>query len=160
MERCGTKSQLGEVRRDHAVLGRRGGSATQAGTVYWEQRVSVEELPYLAEHQVHGLVVLPGAVYLEWGLAGARAMVGRESRLEEVQVEQMLTLGAQEQRLVQVVVTQEEGSAGRFEMLSRAVEEQQPWRWTLHSRGRFEAAAAAEVGPVGHMEIRARCGTR
>ena len=42
----------------------------------WEAAVNQQVLPYLNDHQVDGLVVLPGAAYVEAGLAAFHQITG------------------------------------------------------------------------------------
>ncbi|MGA8328516.1 MAG: SDR family NAD(P)-dependent oxidoreductase, partial [Mycobacterium sp.] len=42
----------------------------------WEVELSIASLPFLADHQVQGSTVVPGAVYIEMALAAAKATYG------------------------------------------------------------------------------------
>jgi polyketide synthase 5 len=58
----------------------------------WQGEVGTEAQPWLGDHQVHEVAVLPGAAYCEMALAAARAVVGDTSEVRDVSFEQMLLL--------------------------------------------------------------------
>ncbi|NOX92214.1 MAG: SDR family NAD(P)-dependent oxidoreductase [Gammaproteobacteria bacterium] len=57
LDRCGDSS-------DHAILGHRQNTPTPI----WTQPLNVQYLPWLLDHKVQNLVVLPGAAYIELAL--------------------------------------------------------------------------------------------
>ncbi|HET6733265.1 MAG TPA: sulfolipid-1 biosynthesis phthioceranic/hydroxyphthioceranic acid synthase [Mycobacterium sp.] len=58
----------------------------------WQGEVGTEAQPWLGDHQVHQVAVLPGAAYCEMALAAARAVLGDASEVRDVTFEQMLLL--------------------------------------------------------------------
>ena len=50
----------------------------------WEAELSTVFNPFLADHRVQGSVVLPGAVYLEMGMAAANAVYGADFSVDNV----------------------------------------------------------------------------
>jgi polyketide synthase 5 len=58
----------------------------------WQGEVGTEAQPWLSDHQVHEVAVLPGAAYCEMALAAARAVLGDASEVRDVSFEQMLLL--------------------------------------------------------------------
>ncbi len=50
----------------------------------WEAELSTVFNPFLADHRVQGSVVLPGAVYLEMGMAAANAVYGADFSVDDV----------------------------------------------------------------------------
>ncbi|XXX76161.1 amino acid adenylation domain-containing protein [Sorangium sp. So ce134] len=101
----------------------------------WEQHLSLERLPYLAEHRVQGQAVFPGAGYVEMALAAAAERWGSsEPWLEDVAFEQLLVLPAEGQPLMQVVLTDEDDDGAWVQVASRAEDGQ---RWTRHARARL-----------------------
>jgi polyketide synthase 5 len=58
----------------------------------WQGEIGTEAQPWLGDHQVHEVAVLPGAAYCEMALAAARAVVGDASEVRDVSFEQMLLL--------------------------------------------------------------------
>ena len=58
----------------------------------WQGEVGTEAQPWLADHQVHDVAVLPGAAYCEMALAAAGAVLGDACEVRDVSFEQMLLL--------------------------------------------------------------------
>ncbi len=58
----------------------------------WQGEVGTDAQPWLGDHQVHEVAVLPGAAYCEMALAAARAVLGDASEVRDVSFEQMLLL--------------------------------------------------------------------
>ena len=58
----------------------------------WQAEVGTAALPWLGDHQIHDVAVLPGAAYCEMALAAARAVLGEGSEVRDIRFEQMLLL--------------------------------------------------------------------
>jgi polyketide synthase 5 len=58
----------------------------------WEAEVGTTAMPWLGDHKIHDIAVLPGAAYLEMALAAARAIHGATAIIRDVRFEQMLLL--------------------------------------------------------------------
>jgi polyketide synthase 5 len=58
----------------------------------WQGEVGTDAQPWLNDHQVHEVPVLPGAAYCEMALAAARAVHGDGSEVRDVSFERMLLL--------------------------------------------------------------------
>ncbi|KAA1250588.1 type I polyketide synthase [Mycobacterium simiae] len=58
----------------------------------WNAEVGTVALPWLADHQIHGVAALPGAAYCEMALAAAHTVFGRKSAARDIRFEQMLLL--------------------------------------------------------------------
>ena len=61
----------GEIGK-HPLLGRHFKSAHPAETHFWEVTLDKRALPYLDDHRIQGVAVLPASLYLEMALAAAR----------------------------------------------------------------------------------------
>ncbi len=61
----------------------------------WQGEVGTGAHPWLADHQVHKVAVLPAAAYCEMALAAARTVVGEESEVRDIRFEQALLLDAE-----------------------------------------------------------------
>ncbi|XXX76160.1 type I polyketide synthase [Sorangium sp. So ce134] len=119
----------------HPLLGSAFGYSLRPEDRGWEQHLSLERLPYLAEHRVQGQAVFPGAGYVEMALAAAAERWGSsEPWLEDVTFEQLLVLPADGQPLMQVVLTDEDDDGAWVQVASRAEDGQ---RWTRHARARL-----------------------
>jgi polyketide synthase 5 len=58
----------------------------------WQGEVGTEAQPWLDDHQVHEVAVLPGAAYCEMALAAARTVLGDSAEVRDIVFEQMLML--------------------------------------------------------------------
>jgi polyketide synthase 5 len=58
----------------------------------WQAEIGTVAQPWLAEHQVHNVAVLPAAAYCEMALAAAHAIVGDDAEVCDISFEQMLLL--------------------------------------------------------------------
>jgi mycocerosic acid synthase len=58
----------------------------------WQGEIGTAALPWLADHQVNGVAVFPGAAFCEMALASATAVLGPDSEVRDVRFEQMLML--------------------------------------------------------------------
>src|SRR5690606_2404578 len=88
----------------HPLLGAR--LSTAGGERIFEARLSLADVPWLADHRVHGHAVLPGTAYLEMALAaGDAALDGGADVLEDVVLHAPLRFPDEGERIVQVVIT-------------------------------------------------------
>ncbi|MDT5199612.1 MAG: polyketide synthase 5, partial [Mycobacterium sp.] len=78
----------------------------------WEAEVGTAALPWLGDHKIHDIAVLPGAAYLEMALAAARAIHGETALIRDVRFEQMLLL--EETTPVAAVATVESPGVVKF----------------------------------------------
>ncbi|MGO9151586.1 sulfolipid-1 biosynthesis phthioceranic/hydroxyphthioceranic acid synthase [Mycobacterium sp.] len=58
----------------------------------WQGEVGTGAQPWLGDHQIHNVAVLPGAAYCEMALAAARTVLGEASEVGDIRFEQMLLL--------------------------------------------------------------------
>ncbi|BBX88745.1 polyketide synthase [Mycolicibacterium boenickei] len=61
----------------------------------WQSDIGTAAQPWLADHQIRTVAVLPGAGYCEMALAAARAVLGEDSEVRDIRFEQALLLGEQ-----------------------------------------------------------------
>ncbi|MGH7734290.1 MAG: polyketide synthase dehydratase domain-containing protein, partial [Gemmatimonadales bacterium] len=61
----------------------------------WQAEIGTADQPWLADHQIRNVVVLPGAAYCEMALAAARAVLGEASEARDICFEQALLLDEQ-----------------------------------------------------------------
>lgn len=122
----------------HPLLGLHTELPSGAGHV-WQSDVGTEPHPWLADHIVHGLAVMPGAGFAEIAIAAAAEAFGRPATEVEVsvEVEQMLPLDAHTTLTTQV--TSAEDGAMRIEIHSRS----DAGSWTRHAAGTIRAAEPA-----------------
>ncbi|MEP7121036.1 MAG: SDR family NAD(P)-dependent oxidoreductase [Byssovorax sp.] len=145
------------ARGGHPLLGSGFGPADRPEAHYWEQRLSLAEIPYLADHLVRGEVVFPGAAYLEMALAaGTEAHGAGKFVLEDLVFERMLVLTEGAARRTQVaLLDHHEGQRASLGISSR---DEAGKEWVRHATALVSDAA---VEPESAWEIpqlvQARC---
>ncbi|MEW5809831.1 MAG: type I polyketide synthase [Actinomycetota bacterium] len=102
----------------------------------WQSDVGTDAHPWLADHVVHGLPVMPGAGFAEIAFAAAQEALGLPATgvAVSVEVEQMLPLDPQTQLTTQI--STDENGAQRVEIHSRS----DAGGWTRHAVGTVVAA--------------------
>ncbi|MGW0754782.1 SDR family NAD(P)-dependent oxidoreductase [Streptomyces sp. NPDC002587] len=129
----GDAAGLGQLPAGHPLL-----SAVvvspETGAPVLTGRISVPTHPWLADHAVHGSVLLPGTAYVEMALrAGHQAGC---AQLEELTQETPLLLHGNTGVAVQVVVGEADGSGRRdVTVYSRAEDLAADAAWTRNARG-------------------------
>ncbi|WP_329409749.1 SDR family NAD(P)-dependent oxidoreductase [Nocardia vinacea] len=97
----------------------------------WLLQVGSELLPWLADHVVNGVRIMPGAAYLDAALSATATRLGvKRVALEQVRFVAPLIMGAPDVPLMALSV---EESSGRFLIRSRNAT---GTAWTVHSFGR------------------------
>lgn len=116
------------------------GARTEAAVDEWQLELSIERLPWLADHVVDGVVVLPGAAYLDAALSAAAARTGRQDlALESIQFRSPLVIAKHAVPVVQFTV---EPTTRRFTIRSRNVDAD---LWTVNCTGRLVEAPVDAV---------------
>ncbi|WP_218081869.1 type I polyketide synthase [Anthocerotibacter panamensis] len=143
----------------HPLLGERLRSPLNRA-VQFASVLSVARLPYLHDHRVHGLIVLPAAAYLEAVLAAAGEVFGTQGLvLEEVVIQEPLILSEAEQRHFQVILERKGDRSAGFEVFSLV--DAAADAWTRHVTGlvRVEPTATPPTAPdrAAIAELQARC---
>lgn len=80
----------------------------EGGRHLWRADVGVERLPWMADHAVHGVPVLPGAAYAEMALSAAAEVLGGDPAdlvLRGLELHQVLPLGEQADVTTSITVT-------------------------------------------------------
>lgn len=133
-------------------------SAIHAGTRFWDMELSTSLFPYLADHRVRGMVVLPAAAYVEIALAAAAEAGGPGKHvLEEMTFKKALFLPENDLQRVQVVVSPAMPETLSWQLFSRDTQD----AWTLHATGTIrlhqtDLAPSAADAP-SPQEMQARC---
>lgn len=116
------------------------GDPFDAGQPEWRTELTTARLPWLRDHVVAHVVVLPGAAYLDAALAVAVAMTDRPApALEAVRLVTPLVV---EDNNVDTLRLTVESSSGRFTVSSRS---DSAAGWTRHATGRIVDGV---VGPT------------
>ena len=127
---------------EHPLLGIRVGDEP----VEWTRHLSLETLPWLADHAVGGAAVMPAAALVEMGLAAARLRHPNAGSLDllDVEIGRALVIEPHVLREVRLRVG---SAAGDFNIASRPRLSEEPW--TIHMVGRIAASDADEARPEG-----------
>jgi acyl transferase domain-containing protein/acyl carrier protein len=137
-------------RRIHPLLGWPIPEAEQA----WENLLDPSILPWLADHQVGGAIVFPGAGYVEMALAAAREWLGGERlAFEELDILAPMVFDGEHARSLRLELRPRDGS---FQIKSRQRLSED--EWTLHAAGRIfqptTSAPKVRIPPLGAADIR------
>lgn len=109
-------------------------SSTAADTHFWDADISVAAWPYLAEHVVNSMVVIPAAAFIEMALEAAAALgEAAGGTLLDVTIENALVLSENGSRGVQVAI--EPGPVGLFAFTISSRSGDGDGEWTTHARG-------------------------
>ncbi len=114
----------------------------------WQSDVGLQAHPWLADHIVHGLPVMPGAGFAEIALAAGAEALGLPATGVEVSVEVEQMLPLDEHTKLTTQLTRDEDGTLRVEIHSRS----DAGSWTRHATGTVRAAedtaAPAKVVPT------------
>ena len=129
---------LGQSAADHPLVGAVVGLAGGDGSVL-TGRLSLRSHPWLADHTVAGVVVLPGTAFVELAVrAGDEVGCGR---LEELTLEAPLVVPERGGVQVQVVVEAANGTGERPVAVYSRLEDTDETPWTRHATGALAADA-------------------
>ncbi len=140
---------------DHPLLGRRLRSVLKE--IQFETVLTTESAPFLNDHRVHGVSIMPTTGYVEMALAAAHAALHIDlPALEDIVIQEPLELTADEERVVQTILSTE--SDGRARLQISSTNDASNGSWQLHltaTIGRRNDASkpASEVLET----IKARC---
>jgi acyl transferase domain-containing protein len=151
----------------HPLLGARLDLAHVPGTYLWQGELDLKRLPYLDDHRVQDIAVVPATAYIEMAMAATVEVLGEGSiTVTETQNKKVLTLSeAVPPPLVQVMLYLDEKGLITFQIFSRRQRLEQPARpnepWTLHVTGKLRHTPAdstdVAVQPFDPEAIKARC---
>jgi acyl transferase domain-containing protein/NADPH:quinone reductase-like Zn-dependent oxidoreductase/acyl carrier protein len=115
----------------HPLLGVRV-PAVGTGAVF-ETALNLGSHPWLADHQIGGQVVVPGAAVAEMVRAAAAHSTGSAPRVNGLVLQAPLTLPETRGRRVQVILTETGGKAPTAAVYSQPVDSGPGAGWTLHA---------------------------
>ncbi|MBK8815456.1 MAG: SDR family NAD(P)-dependent oxidoreductase [Methylococcaceae bacterium] len=103
----------------------------------WENQLDTQLLPYLADHNVGGAVVFPGAGFVEIALAAAHQLNLAHDfiEIEDLEIHMPLLLSDDHTKVIRAEIL---NSGGQFNLRSRALANGQDW--TQHIVGRIVPA--------------------
>jgi len=116
-------------RRVHPLLGWR----LPDGEFTWENILDTGVLPWLADHQVGGAMLFPGAAYAEMALAAAREWLGETHFVvADLDIVTPMVLAPEQGRSLRLLLNPRDGG---FQIKSR--QRLSHDEWTLHATGRL-----------------------
>ena len=114
----------------HPLLGTQLRSALKE--TQFESRYSLEDLPYLAEHQIHGRIIVPTTAGLETVLAAGQTYFGGcHPTIERLMYHDAFVLPAEGACLVQTILTPQGADRAAFQWLSSDISGNDAWRTHL-----------------------------
>ncbi len=128
----------------HPLLQQRWRSPMVAETVF-ECRLSLAELPFLADHQFCGTVIAPATGFLVMALSAAQEIFGSGAVcLTNVNISEALPLDARVPQRVQLIASKAEADHAAFQLISLAEESEttNSADFRLHARGELGRAVA------------------
>src|SRR5215211_2525701 len=142
------------------LLGTHLKSAADSGTHFWEMDLNTHLLPYLGDHRVQGVALLPAAAYLEMALSASEEVYGTGSHaVEGMEFSKALFVPEDSEGEVQLVLSPRMVGDASFQLYSppTGATDGEPWR--LHAGGtvRPNKAAAEATEHESPEAIKARC---
>ncbi|HIK08529.1 MAG TPA: type I polyketide synthase [Trichormus sp. M33_DOE_039] len=126
----------------------------------WQTQLDVRSLPYLNDHWVQGVIVLPGSAYVEMALAAAAELFGAGQHILEVlHFQQALFLPETETQTVQFCLQLGENpNILSFDCYSRPSTADPQAKWLHHASGQVRKGEITLTSPLHPItEIQARC---
>jgi acyl transferase domain-containing protein/NAD(P)-dependent dehydrogenase (short-subunit alcohol dehydrogenase family)/acyl carrier protein len=133
----------------HPLLDEHIVSSTDPGRHFWQGRLDPGQTPWLLEHRVHGMAVLPASAIVEMALSAAATVFGSgPASVEDVRLEAPLMVNADAPRTVQLVVSTSGPGAATFRLASRGPETGISELWAVHATGGIRSQADIAAGTV------------
>jgi acyl transferase domain-containing protein/acyl carrier protein len=142
----------------HPLLGTRMEIAAPSAPFVWENELSLERVPFLADHRVQGTPVVPATAFVEMVMAAATEVWGEGPlALSGIAFHRPLPLTSGRAAITQVVLTPQTDGAATFDVFSRSTG---GGSWSRHASGRIRRHTGGEESGQsweGLAEVRARC---
>ena len=162
---CLEESSLEPV---HPLLGRHVEVADADGKHLWEGLLDPQALPYLGEHRILGLIILPAGAFLEIALAslaqGQAAALREGAFLENFELQRALIIPEEGACQIQVILSSEGETGAVLKIYSRPAKrpdgEARATLWTLHAQSDIAGElldTSLIPEPADLQEIRDRC---
>nr|WP_294524331.1 type I polyketide synthase [uncultured Rhodopila sp.] len=148
-------------RRGHPLLGEQRELASAPGTYTWECEIGLDTHPWLQDHRVQGVAVVPASVYIEMALAASGDILEagpiRVRRIENVRP---IVLRNDGRYLVQSTLVRSEDGTARFAVHGRTLlrdAQHSPGTsgWTLHMAAQLGAGTSSADGESGLVIVQA-----
>ena len=148
----------------HPLLGRHFKSAHPAGDHFWETALNKNSLPYLDDHRIQGVAVLPASAYVEMALAAAVEVFGAQSiALKDIEFRKALFFPEGGTHTIQVILSPGADGSASFHIYSRpGGVVHSGTSWMLHVTGKVclqpdNSITTTDAGPETLTEMRTRC---
>jgi acyl transferase domain-containing protein/acyl carrier protein len=120
----------------HPLLDEHLVSSTDPGTHFWQGRLDPARMPWLLQHRVHGVPVLPASAILEMALTAAAAgSASGPVSVEDVRFDAPLATTVDAVPTVQLVVNTSDPGPASFRVASREPATGSTAPWTVHATG-------------------------
>jgi myxalamid-type polyketide synthase MxaB len=122
----------------------------------FQSQMNISAHPYLKDHRIHDVILLPATAYIEIALAAAQeALDGNQFTIENVAFHEALPLSENTDRTMQIVLTPDDDGAS-FQFFSRENESENS-KWRMHASGQIRRRATdALPSPVSLQDLQAR----
>ncbi|MEK6320974.1 MAG: SDR family NAD(P)-dependent oxidoreductase [Acidobacteriota bacterium] len=146
----------------HPLLGRHLEAAQHRGTHFWESDLSSRLLPFLVDHKLQGVSLLPGTAYVEMALAAStEGFEGSPFALTEIELKKALFLSEAGTHTIQTIFYPGAAGQAHFRIYSCPKGDATQVSWTLHATGQACSEKDRELSVSAALsspdEIRARC---
>ncbi len=113
----------------------------------FEMEIDFERFPYLADHRVHGVAVMPGAMYIEIACAvSCEIGLTRYPIIEDLELAEALVLAPRQTRILQTTLRTISAGAASFEIFSAdAGSNESNATWIRHASGTIAAGSRSNV---------------
>jgi len=137
---------------EHPLLGQRLTTPT-SNNLSWESALNQNFLPYLVDHRIEGLVILPGAAYIEIGLAIHKETDEKKAcALEGIELHRALVIDANDEPVLHLSYDKK---THEYAVHSRTRDDKS--NWTLHATGSLSLLQISGADQLNLDAIRERC---
>jgi acyl transferase domain-containing protein/acyl carrier protein len=137
---------------EHPLLGQRL-NAPVSNYLSWENTLNPNFLPYLIDHRIEELVVLPGAAYVEMGLAIHKEINKKEECvLTDIKFHQALIIEVTDDPILHINYDKK---TQEYAVHSRSFDEKS--HWTLHATGCISQQSLSDTVQINLDDIQKRC---
>lgn len=112
---------------------------TAEGNYLWQGMLSFAHFPYLRDHQVQDLTIVPASFYLDTIFTAADQILQKTNfQLKQVIFQEALTLDDAQAHVVQLTITPDAPGAYSFRFYSRPDASTETKSWSLHAYGHIQ----------------------
>ncbi len=136
---------------EHPLLGHRITIPTPQFS--WKSTLNENFLPYIVDHRIEGLVVLPGAAYVEVGLAIHKKLYEKKACvLEKIALHRALVIDANDEPVLHLSYNEK-----TREYAVHSINRDDKSNWTLHATGSLSIVRLSDAKRINLDEIKERC---